>query len=82
MIEFHGTTISSDSGLLVCRELDEALGLTAALEDVIDEPLLRPCGLKRAIFLDPNLSKNFGTLPQVSRSIQNRNRMPFLYIES
>lgn len=37
-LEFHGTTISSDAGLLVYRELDEALGLTSDLEDVIDEP--------------------------------------------
>ena len=37
-LEFHGTTISSDAGLLVYRELDEALGLTTDLEDLIDEP--------------------------------------------
>ena len=37
-LEFHGTTISSDAGLLVYRELDEALGLTADLEGLIDEP--------------------------------------------
>jgi hypothetical protein len=37
-LEFHGTTISSDAGLLVYRELDEALCLTADLEDLIDEP--------------------------------------------
>ena len=37
-LEFHGTTISINWGLLVYRELDEALGLTADLEDLIDEP--------------------------------------------
>ena len=36
-LEIHGTTISSDAGLLVYRELEEAFGLTAGLKEVIEE---------------------------------------------
>ena len=37
-LEFHGTMISSNAGLLVYRKLDDALSLTVSLEAVMDEP--------------------------------------------
>ena len=48
-LEFRGTQLSSDDGMLLMRELDDALGLSglasATLRDVFSPRLFSDCGI-------------------------------------
>ena len=39
-VEFHGATVTSDAGLLLPRELNERLGLSALIERHLADPRL------------------------------------------
>ena len=45
-LEFHGSEVTSDAGLLPNRELDDAVGLTEIVGDVLVDPVPL-CGEER-----------------------------------
>jgi len=41
-IEFHGTKVTSDAGLLPFQELDEVLGMTDMVADILTDTRIGP----------------------------------------
>ena len=75
-LEFRGTQLSSDGGLLVTRELDDALGLSDLASDVLRKvaqartPSIGLMGCSGNPSMGGSLATRMSTTPTVSPLIQ------------
>ena len=78
-LEFHGSKVTSDAGLLAYRELDDALGLTLVVGDELVDPRTGKNGqhAMKGLFRQSVFGRlgAVETLTQLTECVQAGNRM-------